>query len=114
MPLVAEPFTSDMSPLRTDILLAIQNALLGEVEQHLRAVAFDYSASIKYIKLYFYLDRMPNEEDEEWATNVMTEFLASFSFKDFDTAQAECLFSNSKNNMLNPFSGFAFLRKEAA
>jgi len=51
-----------------------QVALLGSVTPNLRAVIVTFDS--KYIRLFFYYDHSPSEEEEELAEEVATELIS--------------------------------------
>ncbi|WP_437480736.1 hypothetical protein WME75_36185 [Sorangium sp. So ce1014] len=61
---------------RCAVLVAVQQALLGEVTANLRAVAVTYDN--KSIRLEAYFDGEISDEDEEAMSLVETELIAAF------------------------------------
>jgi hypothetical protein len=58
-----------------EVLLAVQNALLGEVSAQLRAVLVRFSETT--VDLDFYFDGDVSEDDQERASVVETEVIAA-------------------------------------
>lgn len=98
---------------RAEILLSLQDALIGEIYSNIRAIAFDYNKDSKIFKLRFYLDREPDEDDFESLSNVMGEFLSHFKFSQFDEIKEECIYSSLPLSELDILSGIVYARKEA-
>ena len=59
-----------------EVLVAVQQALLGEVTPNMRAVGLSYGD--QSIKVRIYLDGETTEGDEESASLVETELMAAF------------------------------------
>lgn len=67
---------SDEHDRRCTVLLAVQNALLGEVTGNLRAVTVEFDD--KSLRLDAFFDEQPGEEDEEAMSLVETGLVAAF------------------------------------
>jgi len=61
---------------RTEVLLSLQRALLGEVTANLRAVTVRYDDNSIHFEAYF--DGAPNDEEREGMSLVETEVMADF------------------------------------
>jgi len=92
------------------IRLVLQISLLGEIYPAIRAIAFDYVVIDKRFTLRYYLDREPVDDDFEKISVVMTEFIANFSYQEFDELEEDCLYSNLPMSELSPLSGFVYLQ----
>lgn len=97
---------------RSDILLSLQDALIGEIYNNIRAIVFDYNEVNKSFLLRFYLDKVPDEDDFENVSNVMGEFISHFKFSEFNIIYEECLFSKLQLSELEQLSGIVYARKE--
>ena len=56
--------------------LSLQRALLGNVTNNMRAIIAELSGND--IKLFFYYDGEPHENDEEIVSEIETEVMANF------------------------------------
>lgn len=97
---------------KTSIFLALQSALLGEVYEGIRAIAFKYNPDTKYFKLRYYLNRKPTEDDNNSIGNVMAEFISNFKHTEFDKIDEECIYFQKPISELDPMDGIVFCRKE--
>jgi hypothetical protein len=61
---------------RCAVLIAVQQALLGEVTRNLRAVTVEFDD--RSLRLEAFFDVAPDEEDEEAMSLVETELIAAF------------------------------------
>jgi hypothetical protein len=97
---------------RTEILLALQSALLGEIYYAIRAIVFKYDAKGKQFALRYYLDREPNEDDFENIGIVATEFIANFKYSDFNEVKEECIYTAQPISQIDIMDGMVYCRKE--
>ncbi|MDT3738234.1 MAG: colicin [Candidatus Kapabacteria bacterium] len=97
---------------RSEIMLSLQDALIGEIYNNIRAIVFDYNEDNKTFLLRFYLDKEPDEDDFESVSIVMSEFISHFKFSEFNTINEECLYSKLQLSELEPLSGVVYARKE--
>lgn len=93
------------------IRLALQIALLGEIYPAIRAIAFAYN-SAKLLKVRFYLDREPNEDDYESVSSVMSELIASFNNIEISEVIEECFYSTTSISELDSLDGLVYSRRE--
>ena len=61
---------------KQEVLVAVQQALLGEVSPHLRAVTVDFDATNLWLKCYY--DGEVDDVDRESMSQVETELVAYF------------------------------------
>lgn len=101
-----------MTITTNDIKLALQSALIGEIYPDIRAIVFSYNSKEKSFKLRYYLDRTPLDSDFENVDCVLTEFIANFSFSEFDTIESECVCSLAPFSQIDVMDGMVFRRKE--
>ncbi len=101
-----------MSLSNSEIRLALQIALLGEIYSAIRAIVFSYKPKKKSFLLRFYLDREVTEEDYENVGIVMTEFISNFNYLEFDELLEECHYSKLPISKLEPLDGFVYCKKE--
>lgn len=93
---------------RRKVLLSVQRALLGHIYPAVRAVAIGYSGMEK-LTLIYYLDRVPNEDDYEIISIVVTEIIADIEFKD---QEEKCIFSTEPISKLDNLMNWVYVRKE--
>jgi len=97
---------------REEILLALQSSLLGEVYQSVRAVVFKYDPDLKHFILRYYLDKVPDKNDNESIGNVVAEFISNFKYSDFNKVEEECIYSDKSISELDIMDGIVYCRKE--
>ena len=90
------------------VLLSIQRALLGMVYPSIRGVAVGCEGS-KRLKVIYYLDRDPNEDDYENISDVVGEVCSDI---DFSEVEEICFFSKEPISKLDNLNSWAYLRKE--
>lgn len=97
---------------KEQIMLALQEALLGEIYNNIRAIAFKYDPQNKLFVLRYYLDREPIRDDYDNIGAVLAEFLACFKYSDFDHIRQECVYTNSLISQIDVMDGIVYCRKE--
>lgn len=95
---------------RKDILLSAQKSLCGAIYPEVRAVAIGYKS--KKLKVIYYLDREPNEEDFEIISIVTTEIIADFPDNTFKEIIENCIHTDKLIKDLDFLDGFVYVRKE--
>ncbi len=90
------------------ILLSAQRALLGMIYPSIRAIAVDFEG-IRKLKMIYYLDREPNEDDYENISEVTTEIFADINFLEVEEL---CIFSKEPFNNLDHLKAWVYMRKE--
>lgn len=60
--------------------LSLQRALLGVIYPAIRAIAYEFH-KLEKLKIIFYLDREPNDDDYESISDVCAEVLGDMKFK---------------------------------
>ncbi|MFB5652870.1 hypothetical protein ACE5IS_19710 [Leptospira wolffii] len=97
---------------RGEYILALSQALVGAIYDSVRAVTIKIDNQDILVRLY--LDKIPDEDDDEELSCIMAEFMSSFAHSEFETLKWECTFSTGRlNNLKDPDETFVFLRKEA-
>jgi hypothetical protein len=97
--------------LRCKVLISCQRALLGSISTNIRAITIGYKN--KKLKLIFYLNDKPNEEDYENISIVTTEIIADFKYpEDFNKIEEECIFSEALIKDLLLLDDWVYIRKE--
>jgi hypothetical protein len=93
-------------------MLWIWQALLGEIYPNIRAIAVAFSDK-KHLRIRYYLDRNPTEEDHESLSCVMTTILSNASSNDdIATVSEECEYSLLPLSQLESLQGFVYFRRE--
>jgi len=80
--------------LRRQVLLSIQRALWGMIYPSIRAIAVGFEGERK-LKVIYYLDREPIQDDYDNISEVTTEVCGDINFTDVEEI---CIFS------IEPFS----------
>ncbi|CAG5070181.1 hypothetical protein DYBT9623_02921 [Dyadobacter sp. CECT 9623] len=93
---------------RREVLISIQRALLGEIYPAVRGVAVGYDANVK-LKIIYYLDRDPEEEDYENISDVAGEVLADINFSE---VEEQCIYSKESFSNLDCLEAWVYIRKE--
>ncbi|WP_034761338.1 hypothetical protein [Chryseobacterium gregarium] len=94
--------------LRREVLISIQRALWGMIYPEIRAIAVGYEGK-KRLKVIYYLDREPNEEDYENISEVTAEICADI---DFQEVEELCIFTKEPINKLDNLVSWVYIRKE--
>jgi hypothetical protein len=97
----------DRIQLRRQVLLSIQRALWGMIYPEIRAIAVGFT-DIE-LRVIYYLDREPNEDDFESISEVTGEVLADIDFK---KVREECIFTLEPFSKLNNLESWVYIRKE--
>ncbi|HBI81747.1 MAG TPA: hypothetical protein DDY04_07395 [Bacteroidales bacterium] len=91
-----------------EIRLSLQRALIGNVSQHLRMVCCDWKEK-EWIKLRFYLDIEPNEEEKELVSCILTDLETDLEFPKF---YEEIIFSDLPFEKLEKLKLIVYWRNE--
>jgi hypothetical protein len=91
-----------------EILLSFQRALLGNVSHHLRMVCCDWKEK-EWIKIRFYLDIEPDEEEKELISCILTDLESDLGFSAF---HSEIIFSIEPYTKLERLRVVVFWRNE--
>lgn len=94
--------------LRRDILISIQRALLGMIYPSIRAIAVGYDG-IEKLKVVYYLDREPDEDDYESISDVVGEVCSDIYFQEVEEL---CIFAKEPINKLDNLVSWVYIRKE--
>jgi hypothetical protein len=87
--------------------LSLQRALLGAIYPAIRAIAYEFN-ELKKLKIVFYLDREPNDDDYESVSDVCAEVLGDIEFQKIEEI---CEYTTKSFSELAP-NNFVYLRKE--
>lgn len=66
--------------IRKSVVISIQGALLGMIYPSIRIIEVGFEG-LQKLKVIYYLDREPNEDDYENIAEVTTEICADIDFK---------------------------------
>ena len=92
-----------------DLKLSTQRALLGMIYPEIRAIAIGFLNG-KKIKIIMYLDKTPEEFDNENLKEITSEILSDIpEIEEFDE---QCVYSNEIINKLDCLDFLAYARKE--
>lgn len=94
--------------LRREVLLSLQRALLGMIYPSIRAIAVGYD-DIEKLKVIYYLDREPNEDDYDNINDVVGEVCSDINFQE---AEELCVFTKEYINKLDKLVSWVYVRKE--
>jgi hypothetical protein len=94
--------------LRIKILLSIQRALWGMIYPSIRAIAVGYEG-IKKLKVIYYLDREPTEDDYENISDVVGEMCSDINFIE---VEEKCIFTLEPISKLDNLESWVYIRKE--
>ncbi|MBK7985381.1 MAG: colicin [Ignavibacteria bacterium] len=94
--------------IRKEFLISIQRALLGMIYPSIRSIAVGFEG-LKKMKIIYYLDREPNEDDYENISEVTTEVCADLSFSEVEEL---CVFTNKPFSELDKLVTWVYMRKE--
>ncbi|MFN5417650.1 MAG: hypothetical protein ACK5B9_11385 [Flavobacteriia bacterium] len=93
---------------RKKLLLSVQRALLGMIYPSIRGIAVGCDNET-LLKIIYYLDKEPDEEDYENIREVTSEVCADINFTEVEEF---CVFSDENISNLNSLSSWVYLRKE--
>lgn len=93
---------------RKNVLLSTQRALWGMIYPSIRAIAVGYEGT-KKLKLIYYLDREPNEDDYENISDVTGEICSDV---DFSELEEQCVFTLEPISKLDNLESWVYIRKE--
>lgn len=94
--------------IRIDVLISMQKALLGMIYPEIRAIAVGWEG-LKKLKVIYYLDREPKEEDFENISVVTTEVFADINFSE---VEEQCIFTKLNINQLDNLKSCVYIRWE--
>jgi len=94
--------------IRRDLLISTQRALWGMIYPSIRSIAVGYDG-LKKLKIIFYLDREPNEDDFEVISAVSGEVCADINFSEVEELS---IFTNEPFRNLDNLTTWVYVRKE--
>lgn len=98
----------NQNDIRIRVLLSIQRALLGMIYPSIRAISVGFEQLDK-LKVIYYLDREPVDEDYESISELTTEIISDIEFKDVEEL---CIFSHASISSLDGLNSWVYIRKE--
>ena len=94
--------------LRINVLISIQRALWGMIYPSIRAIAVGFKGGEK-LKVTYYLDREPNDDDYYNISEVTTEVCADINFSEVEEI---CMYTNQPINKLENLDSWVYIRQE--
>lgn len=94
--------------IRRKVLISIQRALWGMIYPSIRAIAVGFVGT-ENLKVIYYLDREPNEDDYENISEVTTEVCADINFIKVEEL---CIFTEKPFSELDNLNSWVYIRKE--
>jgi len=94
--------------IRIKLLLSAQRALWGMIYPEIRAIAVGFDG-LKKLKMIYYLDREPTEEDYESISDVTGEILADIEFL---AVEEVCIYTKEPFSKLDNLTSWVYIRKE--
>lgn len=94
--------------IRREVLISIQRALWGMIYPEIRAIAVGFEG-VKKLKVIYYLEREPNENDYENIKEVTSEVLADIEFNEVEEL---CIFTKEPISKLNNLKSWVYIRQE--
>jgi hypothetical protein len=94
--------------LRRDVLISIQRALWGMIYPSIRAIAIGFDGK-KKLKVIYYLDREPNDDDFENISDVTGEICSDIEFTDVEEL---CEFTLDPFSKLDNLESWVYMRQE--
>jgi len=98
----------NQNDIRVRLLLSMQRALLGMIYPSVRAIAIGFD-QLKKLKVIYYLDREPVEDDYESISEVTTEVIADI---DFQEVEELCIYSQDPISKLDGLNSWVYTRRE--
>jgi hypothetical protein len=98
----------NQNDIRVRLLLSMQRALLGMIYPSVRAIAVGFD-QLKKLKVIYYLDREPVEDDYESISELTTEVIADI---DFQEVEELCIYSQDPISKLDGLNSWVYIRKE--
>jgi hypothetical protein len=93
---------------RREVLISIRRALLGAIYPSIRAIAVGYDREVK-LKVIYYLDREPLEDDYENISVVTSEVLADINFSEVEEL---CIYTMESFSKLDCLEAWVYIRME--
>jgi hypothetical protein len=99
--------------LRVQIILSINNALLGNISKHVRAICLNWHFN-EWITVRFYLDSDPDDVEKELVSIIFTEFETNLNSSEihFHKFLDEIIYTNEPFAKLDSLKVTVFWRNE--
>lgn len=94
--------------IRNLLLVSIQRALLGMIYPSIRGIAVGFEG-LEKLKVIYYLDREPIEDDYENISEVVGEVCADI---DFEEVEEICVCAKESFSKLDNLVSWVYIRKE--
>ena len=94
--------------IRNAVLLSVQRALWGMIYPAIRAIAIGFEGTLK-LKLVYYLDREPQQDDYDNISEVTSEVCADINFIEVEEL---CIFTKEPFSKLDYLTSWVYMRKE--
>jgi hypothetical protein len=94
--------------LRRDVLISIQRALWGMIHPSIRAIAVGFDG-VEKLKVVYYLDREPNDDDYENISDVVGEVCSDIPFKKVEEI---CIYTLDSFLNLENLESWVYMRQE--
>ncbi len=98
-------------PLPDWLVLLVWRSLLGEIYPSIRAIAIGIDED-RCLLIRYYLDREPNEMDEESLEVVATNVDAGIGQQSIARIDIDCQFTDAAFGALDALDGFIYCRRE--
>jgi len=96
------------NPIRKELLISAQRALLGMIYPSIRAIGVA-SEGVEKLKIICYLDKQPDEDDYENLGEIAGYIMGDI---DFESVEEICQYTSLPLSKLDPLDTFIYMRKE--
>lgn len=96
--------------LEVIIRLSFQRALIGNISKNVRGICCDWDNHFEWFRVVFYLDILPNEEEKELQSIIMTEF--HNDIQEFKKFYEDCYYSNKPFGEIDKLRMVIYWRNE--
>ncbi len=98
----------NQNEIRVRVLLSMQRALWGMIYPSIRAIAVGFEG-LEKLKIIYYLDREPVDDDYENISEVTSEVCADIEFKEVEEL---CIYTQEPTSKLDNLTSWVYIRKE--
>jgi len=95
---------------KRDLLDNAKSALVGYLNENVKAVAVGWDPKTGNLILRYYLSRPATDDDVEMCSCAITEIIALF-WKETVTAKDECVYTQEPIANLEALDGFVYVRE---
>lgn len=89
-----------------------RRALLGEIYESIRGIAFEFDEINGRLKLRYYLDRVVEEDDVESIDSVANEIEAMLPIGYLTSIDTDCIHTDLRSRDLEAMDGWLYFRRE--